>query len=210
VYTKAQVDAAIAAAEPNLTAGTAAGGFNILADGVVRALRALAPLKIAPDTSLLEIRLDQAELAATPQIAALQTAVATKQNALGVGNVQGGHPLLQDGTIKAVRGTAPVRVTSTATHVEVEMDESYFGAITAIADETAAKQAQLTAGSSLVFHEKLLEGTKVKSLAPGAGVELNSTGDLVTISVSPNLAVSSLTAPLRHRSPSSADCRCLA
>jgi hypothetical protein len=46
-----------------------------------------------------------------------------------------------------------------------------------------------------VFHEKLLEGTKVKSLTPGSGVELSSTGELVTISVSPNLAVSTLTAP---------------
>jgi hypothetical protein len=172
-----------------------AGGFPVLGNGYVRALQAVAPLKIAPDTQFLQIRLDQAELAATPQIAALQTAVATKQNTLGIGVVQGGHPLIQDGTIKAVRGTAPVRVTSTATHVDVEMDESYFGAITAIADEAASKQAQLTAGSSLVFHEKLLDGTKVKSLAPGAGVELNSTGDLVTIAVSPNLAVSSLTPP---------------
>jgi hypothetical protein len=72
------------------------------------------------------------------------------------------------------------------------MDDSYFQAITAIADEAASKQAALSAGSSLVFHEKLLEGTKIKSLAPGAGVELSSTGDLVNVSVSPNLAVSSL------------------
>jgi hypothetical protein len=38
VYTKAQVDAAIAAADPTIVPGTAVGGFNILADGVVRAL----------------------------------------------------------------------------------------------------------------------------------------------------------------------------
>ena len=39
-----------------------------------RALQALAPLKIAPDPAFLQIRLDQAELAATPQIAALEPA----------------------------------------------------------------------------------------------------------------------------------------
>jgi hypothetical protein len=111
--------------------------------------------------------------------------------------VQDGYPLLDGATIKAIRGTAPVRVTSSpsSSHVDVEMDDSYFAAITAIANEAASKQAQLSAGSSLVFHEKLLEGTTVKSLAPGAGVELSSTGELVTVAVSPNLAVSTLTAP---------------
>jgi hypothetical protein len=36
-----------------------------------------------------------------------------------------------------------------------------------------------------VFHEPLLDGTKVKSLAPGAGVSMSSTSDLVTISAAP-------------------------
>ena len=45
--------------------------------------------------------------------------------------------------------------------------------------------SELTPGSSLVFHEPLLQGTKIKSLAPGAGVELSSTEDLVTISAAP-------------------------
>jgi hypothetical protein len=44
-----------------------------------------------------------------------------------------------------------------------------------------------------VFHEPLLEGTKVKSLVPGEGIELSSTSDLVTIAVAENLAVSRLT-----------------
>jgi hypothetical protein len=123
VYTKAQVDAAIAAAAPNLTAGTFPGGYAVLDNGVIRALKASSPLRIDPDTTNLEIRLDQSLLNSTSQIAALQTAVATKQ-------------------------------------------------------------ATLTAGSPLVFHEKLLEGTKVKSLAPGAGFGLSSKGDLVTISAS--------------------------
>jgi len=166
-----------------------------MSNNIVRALQAQAPLKLAPDTQFIQIRLDQAELAATPQIAALQTAVAAKQNTLGVGVVQGGHPLLEGGAIKAIKATAPVRVTSTDTHVDVGMDDSYFGAITAIADEAASKQAQLSAGSAPVFHEKLLEGTKIKSLTPGAGVDQSSTGELVTVAVSPNLAVSTLTAP---------------
>jgi hypothetical protein len=127
VYTKAQVGAAIAAADSNLTAGTAVGGHPVLANGVVRALRVLNPLKLAPDTSLLEIRLDQGELAATPQIAALQAAVATKQDALA-------------------------------------------------------------AGSSLVFHEPLLQDGRVKSLVAGAGVTLSSTSDLVTLSALPSSA----------------------
>jgi hypothetical protein len=110
-----------------LTAGTVTGGHAVLANGVVRALKVLSPLKLAPDVSHLEIRLDQAELAATPQIAALEAAVATKQNAL-------------------------------------------------------------TAGSSLVFHEPVLQGTKIKSLVAGPGVTLSSTDDLVTLSALPSSA----------------------
>jgi hypothetical protein len=82
VYTKAQVDAAIASAGSNLVPGTVAGGHAVLANGIVRALKVSAPLRIDPDTSYLEIRLDQAQLDATSQIAALQTAVGTKQGTL--------------------------------------------------------------------------------------------------------------------------------
>ena len=59
--------------------------------------------------------------------------------------------------------------------------------------ELEAKQDTLAAGSALVFHEKLLQDTKIKSLAPGANVELTSTSELVTISTSSNLTVDSLT-----------------
>jgi hypothetical protein len=48
--------------------------------------------------------------------------------------------------------------------------------------DLSAKQDLLSAGTSLVFHEPMLQGTKIKSLAPGAGIQLTSTGDLVTIS----------------------------
>jgi hypothetical protein len=97
-----------------LTAGKVTGGHAVLANGVVRALKVLGPLKLSPDTSHLEIRLEQSELTATAQIAALQTSVATKQN-------------------------------------------------------------KLAAGSSLVFHEKLLEAGKIKSLVRGEGLAMSST-----------------------------------
>ena len=62
-----------------------------------------------------------------------------------------------------------------------------------VLSELGAKQDTLAAGSALVFHEKLLQDTKIKSLAPGANVELTSTSELVTISTSSNLTVDSLT-----------------
>ena len=62
-----------------------------------------------------------------------------------------------------------------------------------VLSELGAKQDTLAAGSGLVFHEKLLQDTKIKSLAPGANVELTSTSELVTISTSSNLTVDSLT-----------------
>jgi hypothetical protein len=60
--------------------------------------------------------------------------------------------------------------------------ESNNQALTALAPQVAGKQDQLTAGTGMIFHEKLLEGTKVKSLTPGSNVTLDSTGDFVTCS----------------------------
>jgi hypothetical protein len=125
-----ELDQQIAAA--TLTPGTVAGGYQVLQGSVVRALKANGPLRIAPDANHLELLLDESQLAATGQIAALQTAVSTKQDAL-----------------------AP--------------------------------------GSSFVYHERLLEGTKVKSLTPAGGINLISTPDLVTIGLSPDLTVNTLT-----------------
>jgi hypothetical protein len=66
--------------------------------------------------------------------AALTAEVAGKQPQLGVGFVEGGHSLLENGAIKAIKGTAPVEVTSTPTHVEVAMGQAYFDALAAKAD----------------------------------------------------------------------------
>jgi hypothetical protein len=72
-------------------------------------------------------------------LAALTVEVAGKQDELGVGFVEGGVQLLEDGAIKAILGTAPVQVTSTPTHVEVAMGESYYAMVAGLADETASK-----------------------------------------------------------------------
>jgi hypothetical protein len=100
----------------------------------------VAPLKIAPDTQFLQIRLDQAELAATPAIAALQTDVAGKQSQLSAGTVEGGHPLLLPGltgggffepgqtpqdTIRALKVSSPLVATSNNSHVHVSLDPSW-------------------------------------------------------------------------------------
>jgi hypothetical protein len=55
-------------------------------------------------------------------------------------------------------------------------------ALTAFVPQVAGKQAQLSAGDGMVFHEKLLEGAKIKSLTAGSNVTLESTSDFVTIS----------------------------
>jgi hypothetical protein len=65
-----------------LVAGTVSGGYPVLSSGVVRALKARAPLLIDPDDTNLEIRLDQNQLDATSQITALQTSLGTKQATL--------------------------------------------------------------------------------------------------------------------------------
>ena len=44
------------------------------------------------------------------------------------------------------------------------------------------KQNALTASTGLVLHEKLLEGTKVKSLVAGDNITMTSTGEFVSIS----------------------------
>jgi hypothetical protein len=133
-----QVDtlaAGLATKQGQLTPGQVAGGFPVLSDGLVRAIQALAPLKVAPDTQFLQIRLDQAELAATPAIAALQTDVAGKQSQLVAGEVEGGHPLLlpaltgggffepgQGDTVRALKVSSPLVATSDNSHVHLTLD----------------------------------------------------------------------------------------
>jgi hypothetical protein len=138
--------AEVAGKQGQLTPGTVTGGFPVLGNGYVRALQALAPLKIAPDTQFLQIRLDQAELAATPAIAALQTAVGTKQSQLFAGEVEGGHRLLlqsslfvgggfdegtspdeplQGDTVRALKVSSPLVATSNNSHVHLSLDPGW-------------------------------------------------------------------------------------
>jgi hypothetical protein len=140
--------AEVAGKQGQLTPGTVADGFPVLGNGYVRALQALAPLKIAPDTQFLQIRLDQAELAATPAIAALQTAVGTKQSQLFAGEVEGGHRLLLQSnlfvgggfdegtspseplpgdTVRALKVSSPLVATSDNSHVHVSLDPGWAG-----------------------------------------------------------------------------------
>ena len=86
---------------------------------------AVASLVAADATNAAANTATQSALNSTDQaLAALTLEVAGKQPQLGVGFVQGGHSLLEDGAVKAILGTAPVQVTAAATHVEVAMDQS--------------------------------------------------------------------------------------
>jgi hypothetical protein len=125
-----QVDtlaAGLATKQGLLTAGQVAGGNPMLQGTTVRALQAEAPLKIAPDTQFLQIRLDQAELAATPAIAALQTAVAGKQDVLGF--VPDEDPtsfqILQNGVIRALKVSSPLVATSDMSQVHLSLDPGW-------------------------------------------------------------------------------------
>jgi hypothetical protein len=58
---------------------------------------------------------------------------------------------------------------------------TYFLAIKALPDATAAKQEQLTAGTGPQAHEKLLQHNTTKSLVAGENVTLSSTRNFVSI-----------------------------
>jgi hypothetical protein len=137
----------VAGKQSQLTPGTVVGGFQMLQGSVVRAIKALSPVKVAVDTNHIEVRLDQNELAATPAIASLQTTVAGKQSQLYSGTVEGGHPLLlQAGlfvgggfdegtpgpggellgdTVRALKVSTPLVATSDNQHVHVSLDPGW-------------------------------------------------------------------------------------
>jgi hypothetical protein len=127
----------------------------------VRAIVGAGPVKVEAGTNHVEVRLDQSELAATPAIAALQTAVGTKQSQLFAGEVEGGHRLLlqpelfvdggfdeggeplQGDTVRALKVSSPLVATSDNSHVYVSLDQSQLAATSAIAalqTEVAGKQ----------------------------------------------------------------------
>jgi hypothetical protein len=132
--------------QDQLTPGTVAGGHPMLQGNVVRAVKAISPVNAAVDTNHVELWLDQSELAATPAIAALQTAVGTKQSQLFAGEVEGGHRLLlrpslfvdggfdegaspddplQGDTVRALKVSSPLVATSNNSHVHLSLDPAW-------------------------------------------------------------------------------------
>ena len=79
-----------------------------------------------------------------------------KQNTLTAGTVQGGVMIMQDGIVRAMKGISPVWLAPDVNFVAIGVDLNNYATNTAL----ATKQNTLTAGTGLVFHEKLLEGTK--------------------------------------------------
>jgi hypothetical protein len=139
-------NAVVATKQPQLGVGFVAGGHPLLEDGAIKAILGTAPVQVTAAATHVEVAMDQSyfdALSATDQaLDALTAEVTGKQPQLGVGSVEGGHPLLEDGAIKAILGTTPVQVTASATHVEVAMDQSYFDALTATGQALASKADQ--------------------------------------------------------------------
>ena len=137
---------------------------------------AVADLVAADATNAAAITATQSALDSTDQaLAALTVEVAGKQPQLGVGSVEGGHPLLEDGAIKAILGTAPVQVTAAATHVEVAMDQSYFDALTATDQALAA----LTADVATKADQAALDATNAVVATKADQAALDATNAVV-------------------------------
>jgi hypothetical protein len=144
-----QVDtlaAGLATKQGQLTPGQVAGGHQLLQGTTVRAIKGAGPVKVAADAGHVEVWLAQNELAATPAIAALQTAVGTKQSQLFAGEVEGGHRLLlqpslfvgggfdegtspdeplQGDTVRALKVSSPLVATSNNSHVHLSLDPGW-------------------------------------------------------------------------------------
>jgi hypothetical protein len=202
----------VASKQAQLGTGIVQGGIPLLEDGSIKAILGTAPVRVTAEASHVEVTMDDSYFAA---ITAIADATAAKQDRLTMGSVQGGRLLFDPNTnvIRAIKGIGPVGVAIDVNHVEVTLDQSGLAstsellgvksiaesnnqaladlmpqveaniqALTTLAPQVVGKQAQLSAGDGMVFHEKLLEGAKVKSLAAGTNVTLESTDDFVTIS----------------------------
>ena len=104
--------------------------------------------------------------------------VVLKQNTLTPGTVSNGYNILQDGVVRAMKAVSPIWLAPDANHLEIGINLTNYATNTAL----DGKQNTLTAGTGMVFHEKLLEGTKVKSLVAGEHITMTSTDEFVNIS----------------------------
>jgi hypothetical protein len=167
-YTKTEVDTA-------LNTKASASAVEFIGQNVQWRIEAFEPLSLVPRSnqgnpfSELSIDLDNY---------ATNTALAGKQNTLTAGTVSGGYNILQDGVVRAMKAISPIWLAPDTNHLEIGIDLTNYATNTAL----ATKQNTLTAGTGLVFHEKLLEGTKVKSLVAGDNITMTSTAEFVNIS----------------------------
>jgi hypothetical protein len=95
------------------SAQVASNGMNIqtLQGAAPSLLQSVGELdmRVTSNTAAIQTKAPQRALTATDQaLAALTVEVAGKQTQLGMGNVQGGHSLLENGAVKAIKGTVPV------------------------------------------------------------------------------------------------------
>jgi hypothetical protein len=161
---------------------------DLVGSDTVRALKVSAPLVATQAPFVVEISLDgslatQEELDGTnaqllttksnvnslfasnellsSEVGALNVEMAGKQSQLTPGTVAGGHPMLQNGVVRAIKGAGPVKVAVDTNHVEVWLNQSELAATPAIAalqTSVAGKQSQLNAGDVAGGHPLLLPG----------------------------------------------------
>jgi hypothetical protein len=93
--------------------------------------------------------------------------------------------IMQDGIVRALKAISPAWLAPDVNFVAIGVDLNNYATNTAL----ATKQNTLTAGTGMVFHEKLLEGTKVKSLVAGNNITLTSTEEFVNINLSSGLVL---------------------
>jgi hypothetical protein len=90
-----------------------------------------------------------ADEAIREQVDGLAAEVAGKQGKLTPGTVFGGHQMLQNDVVRAIKGVGPVKVAVDTNHVEVWLAQSELAATPAIAAlqaDVGTKQSQLYAG----------------------------------------------------------------
>jgi hypothetical protein len=182
---------------------TASYDDDLVLRDTIRALKVSAPLVVSQASQFLDLSLDgslatQGELDATNaqllvtknnvnslfasnealsgEVDTLAAELTGKQGQLTPGTVAGGHPMLQSTTVRAIKGTGPVKVAVDPNHVEVWLDQNELAATPAIAalqTTVGAKQSQLFAGEVEGGHRLLLR----PSLFVGGGFDEGTSPD---------------------------------